>query len=185
MKGGKPSRRQHNFMEMVAHNPAAAKRVGVPQRVGKEFVAADKAAGLFKGKAPPMAAKKHNTDGISTEHGMSPRKAMASGASGGGNFGVEPFHEAQGHSGDHPDHVAQTGHHGAMADHERAIGHPIHHTKHHHPAQAAPDHGPHHVDGHMNHHAEGHKNDHAQRAAHHKAMGDHHHAAAAHHRKHA
>lgn len=28
-------------MEMVAHSPAAAKRVGVPQSVGEEFVAAD------------------------------------------------------------------------------------------------------------------------------------------------
>ena len=36
------SRKQHNLMEMVAHDPAAAKRVGIPQRVGKEFVAADK-----------------------------------------------------------------------------------------------------------------------------------------------
>ena len=30
-------------MEMVAHDPAAAKRVGVPQSVGAEYVAADKA----------------------------------------------------------------------------------------------------------------------------------------------
>lgn len=29
-------------MEMVAHDPAAAKRVGVPQSVGREFAAADK-----------------------------------------------------------------------------------------------------------------------------------------------
>jgi hypothetical protein len=36
------SQKQHNFMEMVAHNPKAAKRVGVPQSVGKEFVEADK-----------------------------------------------------------------------------------------------------------------------------------------------
>jgi len=36
------SPKQHNFMEMVAHNSAAAKRVGVPQSVGKEFVEADK-----------------------------------------------------------------------------------------------------------------------------------------------
>ena len=36
------SRKQHNLMEMVAHDPAAAKRVGIPQSVGKEFVAADK-----------------------------------------------------------------------------------------------------------------------------------------------
>ena len=35
------SGKQHRFMEMVAHNPAAAKRVGVPQSVGKDFVAAD------------------------------------------------------------------------------------------------------------------------------------------------
>lgn len=34
---------QHNFMEAVAHNPAFAKKTGVPQKVGKEFAAADKA----------------------------------------------------------------------------------------------------------------------------------------------
>lgn len=34
---------QHNFMEAVAHNPAFAKKAGVPQKVGKEFAAADKA----------------------------------------------------------------------------------------------------------------------------------------------
>lgn len=39
-----PSRstKQHNLMAMVANDPAAAKRVGVPQSVGKEFVKADK-----------------------------------------------------------------------------------------------------------------------------------------------
>lgn len=35
------SKKQHNFMEMVAHDPEAAKRVGVPQSVGKDFVKAD------------------------------------------------------------------------------------------------------------------------------------------------
>jgi hypothetical protein len=34
--------KQHNLMAMVANDPAAAKRVGVPQSVGKEFVKADK-----------------------------------------------------------------------------------------------------------------------------------------------
>lgn len=33
---------QHRLMEMAAHDPAAARRVGVPQRVAKEFVEADK-----------------------------------------------------------------------------------------------------------------------------------------------
>ncbi len=37
------SLKQHNFMEMVANNPAAAKRVGIPVKVGKDFTAADKA----------------------------------------------------------------------------------------------------------------------------------------------
>jgi hypothetical protein len=37
------SGKQHRFMEMVAHDPKAAKRVGVPQSVGKEFAAADAA----------------------------------------------------------------------------------------------------------------------------------------------
>ena len=35
------SGKQHRLMEMVAHDPAAAKRVGVPQSVGKDFVMAD------------------------------------------------------------------------------------------------------------------------------------------------
>ena len=42
------SAKQHRFMEMVAHDPKAAKRVGVPQSVGKEFAEADKAKGKKK-----------------------------------------------------------------------------------------------------------------------------------------
>jgi hypothetical protein len=40
-------------MEMVAHNPEAAKRVGVPQSVGQDFVQAD------KGKKFANALRKH------------------------------------------------------------------------------------------------------------------------------
>jgi hypothetical protein len=36
------SKKQHNFMEAIAHNPAFAKKVGVSQSVGKDFSAADK-----------------------------------------------------------------------------------------------------------------------------------------------
>ena len=36
------SKKQHNFMQAVAHNPAFAKKVGVPQSVGKDFSDADK-----------------------------------------------------------------------------------------------------------------------------------------------
>ena len=36
------SKKQHNLMAAVAHNPAFAKKVGISQSVGKEFAAADK-----------------------------------------------------------------------------------------------------------------------------------------------
>lgn len=36
------SKKQHNLMAAVAHNPAFAKKVGIPQSVGKEFSQADK-----------------------------------------------------------------------------------------------------------------------------------------------
>lgn len=36
------SKKQHNFMAAIAHNPAFAKKVGVPQSVGKDFNEADK-----------------------------------------------------------------------------------------------------------------------------------------------
>jgi hypothetical protein len=39
---------QHRLMEAVAHNPAFAKKVGVPQKVGKEFAKADEGK-KFKG----------------------------------------------------------------------------------------------------------------------------------------
>ena len=43
------SAKQHRFMEAVAHNPAFAKKVGVPQSVGKEFSKADKGRTFSKG----------------------------------------------------------------------------------------------------------------------------------------
>ena len=36
------SKKHHNFMAAVANNPAFAKKAGIPQSVGKEFVTADK-----------------------------------------------------------------------------------------------------------------------------------------------
>lgn len=42
------SAKQHRFMEAVAHSPAFAKKAGVPQSVGKDFAAADDAAGITK-----------------------------------------------------------------------------------------------------------------------------------------
>jgi hypothetical protein len=43
------SKKQHNLMEAVAHNRAFAKRVGIPQSVGRDFVQADKGRKFAKG----------------------------------------------------------------------------------------------------------------------------------------
>ena len=43
------SKKQHNLMALVANDPKAAKRLGIPQSVGKEFVKADKGKTFKKG----------------------------------------------------------------------------------------------------------------------------------------
>jgi len=43
------SKKQHNFMAAVAHNPAFAKKAGVPASVGKEFISADKGRKFSQG----------------------------------------------------------------------------------------------------------------------------------------
>jgi len=43
------SKKQHNLMSAVAHNPAFAKKVGIPQSVGQDFNKADKGKKFNKG----------------------------------------------------------------------------------------------------------------------------------------
>jgi hypothetical protein len=43
------SKKQHRFMEAIAHNPGFAKKVGVPQSVGKDFSNADKGKSFKRG----------------------------------------------------------------------------------------------------------------------------------------
>jgi hypothetical protein len=50
------SKKQHNFMAAVANSPKFAKKVGVPQSVGKEFTTADKDRKFSKGGST-MATK--------------------------------------------------------------------------------------------------------------------------------
>lgn len=50
------SKKQHNFMEAIAHSPSFAKKVGVPQSVGKDFSTADKGKKFSKG-GDTMASK--------------------------------------------------------------------------------------------------------------------------------
>ena len=55
------SKKHHNFMAAVANNPAFAKKAGIPQSVGSEFVKADKGKKFAKGgdmkKLPPFMGK--------------------------------------------------------------------------------------------------------------------------------
>ena len=43
------SQKQHNLMALVANDRAAAKRLGIPQKVGKEFMEADKGRKFARG----------------------------------------------------------------------------------------------------------------------------------------
>ena len=43
------SKKQHKFMEAVAHSPSFAKKVGVPQSVGQDFSNANKSRKFSKG----------------------------------------------------------------------------------------------------------------------------------------
>jgi len=43
------SKKQHNFMEAIAHSPSFAKKAGVPMSVGKDFATADKGKKFSKG----------------------------------------------------------------------------------------------------------------------------------------
>jgi len=111
------SKKQHNLMEGVAHNPAFAKKVGIPQSVGKEFATADKGKTFKKGGL--MATKQKfamgesmgkvktaapSRDGI-TEKGKTRAKNMDSGKvlklqggakSGKSTYGAAPINMVKG-----------------------------------------------------------------------------------------
>ena len=80
------SKKQERFMQAVAHNPAFAKKAGVPQSVGKEFtksgggMATKMNAGfmaMMKKKSGDKPAKKMAMGGY--KDGGMPMKKMASG----------------------------------------------------------------------------------------------------------
>ena len=72
------SKKQHNFMKAVANNPAFAKKVGVPQSVGKDFSTADKGRKFSKGG--DMATKMNpGFMAMMAKKKGAPAKKMASG----------------------------------------------------------------------------------------------------------
>jgi hypothetical protein len=85
------SKKQHNFMAAVANNPAFAKKVGVPQSVGKDFSTADKGRKFSKGgdmkESKAMMAKevsfmkKKGAPKSMIKHEMAEAKGYAKGGS--------------------------------------------------------------------------------------------------------
>ena len=73
------SKKQHNFMEAVAHNPSFAKKVGINQSVGKDFSTADKGKTFKQGG--DMASKMNPgfMAMMKKKAGDKPVKKMASG----------------------------------------------------------------------------------------------------------
>jgi hypothetical protein len=97
---------QHNLMAMVAHNPKAAKRVGIPQSVGREFVKADTGrtfskGGDMKGKKDEMMHHEIHAHHMKMAHHHL-KEAMKHGghvkgyAAGGDVTGVGPSRERRG-----------------------------------------------------------------------------------------
>ncbi len=59
------SKKQHNFMAAIANNPAFAKKVGVPQSVGKDFTEADKGKKFRSGGRADL----QKVNRVKTDHG--------------------------------------------------------------------------------------------------------------------
>jgi hypothetical protein len=101
------SKKQHNFMAAIANSPSFAKKVGVPQSVGKDFNEADKGRKFSKGgdmaskmnpgfmammakkkdgakSAMPAALAKHAAKPASKAHAGLKAGGMAKMAKGGG-----------------------------------------------------------------------------------------------------
>jgi hypothetical protein len=81
------SKKQHNFMAAIAKNPAFAKKVGIKQSVGEDFLAADKGK-KFKGGGMAKSDSKEDT-----KMDMAQDKAMIKKAF--------KMHDSQEHKGEH------------------------------------------------------------------------------------
>jgi len=109
------SKKQHNFMEAVAHNKAFAKKVGVPQSVGEDFAKADKGKHFKKGGIN-MATKRMMNPAMAMMAGRAMRQpAMAAPAAPAMPGAMPGGMKHGGLSKEHHKHLAH--HHLSMAEH--------------------------------------------------------------------
>jgi hypothetical protein len=92
------SKKQEKFMQAVAHNPAFAKKVGVPVKVGKEFTKSGggemkeskamvkKEIGFMKKKGAPKSMIKHEMKEAGMKNGGKVKKMALGGAAMGAGF---------------------------------------------------------------------------------------------------
>jgi hypothetical protein len=90
------SKKQEKFMQAVAHNPAFAKKVGVPVKVGKEFTKSGggemkeskamvkKEVSFMKKKGAPKAMVKHEMAEAGMKYGGKVKKMAMGGYADGG-----------------------------------------------------------------------------------------------------
>lgn len=71
------TRKQHNLMALVANDPKAAKRLGIPQSVGADFLKADKGRKFQKGGE--SVKKKYAKGGLATRGEGIAKKGFAKG----------------------------------------------------------------------------------------------------------
>jgi hypothetical protein len=115
------SKKQHNFMEAIAHNKAFANKVHIPQSVGRDFVEADKGKHFRKGgtmaKTKPVnpAMAMMAARAMRTPQATAPVNPMAGAAPA---PGAMPGMKHGGLSKEHHKHLAH--HHLSMAEHHMA-----------------------------------------------------------------
>ena len=62
------SKRQHLFMESIAHSASFARKAGVPQSVGKDFARADDVAGITQTHNGKPAANRKKRPFTGNQH---------------------------------------------------------------------------------------------------------------------
>jgi len=114
------SKKQHDFMEAIAHNKAFAKKVHVPQSVGRDFAEADKGKHFKRGGDMAMNPKAAMAMAALMKAGRNRPKPMAAPmAAPAAMPGAMPGMKHGGLTKKHHEHLAH--HHLAMAEHHHAM----------------------------------------------------------------
>ena len=85
------SKKQHNFMNAIAHSPKFAAKAGVPTKVGKDFVAADKKQLKFSEGGDMKSSMKSSMKSPTKSPKVKAMKSILSSVTNGGKKKVNPL----------------------------------------------------------------------------------------------